>query len=590
MGLESLTRAGKRAGSSDLCLESGSRVAIVGGGPAGSLFCYFLFTMSERAGIRLSIDIYESKDFSSPGPPGCNMCGGIVSESLVQLLATEGIRLPSTVVQRGIDSYVLHTDVGTVRIDPPGREKRIAAVHRGAGPRGDATIRWESFDAYLLNLAAEKGASVIRERVVGIERTNGKPRIRTNAGERGEYDLVAGTVGVNSPALKLFQGSVPGYRAPATTKTHICDFLLGKENVNLFLGSSMHVFLLPLPRLEFAAIIPKGEYATVCLLGRDIDTGLVDSFLASPVVRSCFPPDWKPPKDHCRCWPAINVAAAVRPFGDRMVLIGDSGVNRLYKDGIGGAYRAAKAAARTAVFHGVADSDFRRHYGPTCAALSRDNAIGKVIFGVTTLIRNLPVLRKGVLRMTAAEQAESGGPQRMSAVLWDTFTGSASYRDVFLRTLHPLFMGHLVRNTLGGATRPGSGSQAAKEDPMQGDLGKTYGRGEYIVRQGDAGECMYVIQSGKVEVIHEENGRGVRLAELGEGDFFGEMSLFENEVRSATVRAVSDVRVLTIDRKIVLRKIHEDPSLAFRVMQKMSQRIRELNSQLARSTSAKEPA
>ena len=119
-----------------------------------------------------------------------------------------------------------------------------------------------------------------------------------------------------------------------------------------------------------------------------------------------------------------------------------------------------------------------------------------------------------------------------------------------------------------------------------GELGKIYQPGELIVRQGDPGECMYVIQSGRVEVIHEEGGKEVRLAELGEGDFFGEMALFEKSVRSATVRPVGEVRVLTVDKKMFLRKIHEDPSLAFRIMQKMSQRIRQLDEQLTKLTPA----
>lgn len=118
-----------------------------------------------------------------------------------------------------------------------------------------------------------------------------------------------------------------------------------------------------------------------------------------------------------------------------------------------------------------------------------------------------------------------------------------------------------------------------------GTLGKVYKPGEVIVRQGDAGDCMYIIQSGKVEVIRESQGKEVRLAELGEGEFFGEMALFEKEVRSATVRPLGEVRLLTIDKKMFLRKIHEDPSLAFRIMQKMSHRIRELNSELTRVTS-----
>jgi CRP-like cAMP-binding protein len=93
---------------------------------------------------------------------------------------------------------------------------------------------------------------------------------------------------------------------------------------------------------------------------------------------------------------------------------------------------------------------------------------------------------------------------------------------------------------------------------------------------------MYVIQSGKVEVIQELEGRELRMAELGEGDFFGEMALIEKEVRSATVRPVGEVRVITVDKRLFLRKIHDDPSLAFRIMQRMSHRIRDLNKELMR--------
>ncbi|MBI5342286.1 MAG: cyclic nucleotide-binding domain-containing protein [Deltaproteobacteria bacterium] len=570
--------------ASDFTLDSGSRVGVVGGGPAGAFFSYFLLSMAERVGMNVSVDVYEPRDFNKPGPVGCNMCGGIISESLVQLLAAEGIILPPTVVQRGIDSYVLHMDVGTVRIEPPGHEKRIAAVHRGAGPRGILEKRWHSFDGFLLDLAAQRGATVVRERVDGVSWVDGKPQVKTKSGDSPAYDLLVGAVGINSSALKLFEGLGIGYKAPKATKTYICEFLLGQETIELYLGSSMHVFLLNLPRLEFAAIIPKGDYVTVVLLGEAIDADLVNSFLGTPEVRQCFPPGWSPPEDFCRCSPAINIEGADRPFSDRMVFIGDSGVSRLYKDGIGGAYRTAKAAVKTAIFHGVSAEDFRRHYLPTCRSLSLDNAIGKVIFTVTTLIQNVRISRKGVLRMTAGEQ-ERGGRQRMSSVLWDTFTGSAPYRDVFQRTLHPYFLGRLAYETAAGHL-PFKTRARFKEDKVTlGDLGKNYAEGETIVQQGDVGECMYVIQSGKVEVIKEEGGKEIKLAELGDGDFFGEMALFEKDVRSATVRPLGEVRVLTVDKKMFLRKIHDDPSLAFRVMQKMSGRIRELNNELMRLTS-----
>ncbi len=113
---------------SDLKLHSGSRVAVIGGGPAGAFFSYFLLAMVERIGIEVQVEVYEARDFSLAGPMGCNMCGGIISESLVQILATEGINLPPTVVQRGIDSYVLHTDAAAVRIETPPLYKRAASI------------------------------------------------------------------------------------------------------------------------------------------------------------------------------------------------------------------------------------------------------------------------------------------------------------------------------------------------------------------------------------------------------------------------------------------------------------------------------
>jgi CRP-like cAMP-binding protein len=119
-----------------------------------------------------------------------------------------------------------------------------------------------------------------------------------------------------------------------------------------------------------------------------------------------------------------------------------------------------------------------------------------------------------------------------------------------------------------------------------GALGKIYEDGEIIISQGAEGDCMYVVQAGQVEVYVEKGGREIRLALRGEGDFFGEMALFEREVRSASVRACGQARVLTIDKKNFLHRIHEDPSLAFRIVQVMSRRIRELSSEVAKLKNA----
>ena len=108
-------------------------------------------------------------------------------------------------------------------------------------------------------------------------------------------------------------------------------------------------------------------------------------------------------------------------------------------------------------------------------------------------------------------------------------------------------------------------------------MGRLYAKGEVIVRQGEIGDCMFAIQSGVLEVVRQDNKREVPLRQMEKGDIFGEMAIFEHEVRSATVRALSDARVLTIDKKTFLRRVQEDPSIAFNLVRVMSHRIRLLS-------------
>ena len=120
----------------------------------------------------------------------------------------------------------------------------------------------------------------------------------------------------------------------------------------------------------------------------------------------------------------------------------------------------------------------------------------------------------------------------------------------------------------------------------KGVLGKEYDTGATIVRQGDPGDVMYVIQEGQVEVVNEKDAREVRLAVLKEGDFFGEVPFFERKnqigVVRATVRALESVRVLTVDKKTLVRRLHEDPSLSYRILQTMARRVQEMEEEITR--------
>jgi CRP/FNR family transcriptional regulator len=108
-------------------------------------------------------------------------------------------------------------------------------------------------------------------------------------------------------------------------------------------------------------------------------------------------------------------------------------------------------------------------------------------------------------------------------------------------------------------------------------LGRLYKDGDTIIKQGTIGDCVFVIQSGKVEVIKEDSGKEFKIAELGEKEFFGEMALFEKDVRSCTVKAIGDARILTLDRRNFYKTIQKDPSIAFRLLERMSARLRETN-------------
>lgn len=444
---------------SKLTLDNGSRVGVIGGGPAGSFFGCFLLDIAQRVDIDVQVDIYEARDFSVLGPAGCNMSSCIISEPLVQTLATEGINLPPLVVRRGIDSYLLHMDVGDVRIETPLHEMRIAAVHRGTGPRGIKETTGRSFDGYLLELAAGKGAHIMSGRVDYVGWHDGRPQVKTKDGSPQDYDLLVSAVGVNSAALKLFEGLGFGYQPPMTTRAHIREFCLGQHTVDRYLGSSMHLFLPNIPRLDFACFVPKGEFATLVLLGRDVDEDLVQSFLNTPEVQQCLPGEWFTAEACCHCSPRLNIRGAMQPFADRVVFIGDCGVSRLYKDGIGAAYRTAKAAAVTAMFEGVSADDFRRYFWPVCQTLTRDNRLGKVIFAFAHQIQRRRFARRGLLRMVSGEQEQEGGQRRMSMVLWETFTGSAPYGQVFRRAVHPLFLGRLLWNIAVGAWPLGRGKR-----------------------------------------------------------------------------------------------------------------------------------
>ena len=420
----------------DFALDDGSRIAVVGGGPTGSFFSIFAMKMAKMVGKEIEVTIFEPKDFRAGGPGSCNRCGGIISELLAQTLAVEGISLPSSVIQKGINTYNLHTEVGSVIIETPAHEKTIAAVYRGTGPKGMGNFGKDSFDAFLLEEAIKEGAVHRSVKVDWIERTNGRPVLYSKGEKIMEADLLVGAHGINSRNDGIFKELDFGYRPPETTKTAIAEISFGKEEVEERFGNSVHLFLLPIDDIKFAAMIPKNAYVTLCILGKDIDREKVQAFLDHPVVRKVVPEEASS-RLGCMCLPNMNIKAPDKPFADRVVACGDAGSTRLFKDGIGAAYIMGKAAAKTAVFDGVSEAHFREHYLPVYKSLIVDNRYGGFLFRVTDLYRKYRFLTFAMLKVVEAEQAGSGnGNKVFSSILWDMFTGNERYRNIFFRAFN----------------------------------------------------------------------------------------------------------------------------------------------------------
>lgn len=109
------------------------------------------------------------------------------------------------------------------------------------------------------------------------------------------------------------------------------------------------------------------------------------------------------------------------------------------------------------------------------------------------------------------------------------------------------------------------------------ELGRVYAEEEVIFKEGEAADRMYVVQSGKVKITKKTASGDLTIATLESGEIFGEMALFDRLPRSATAKALGDARVLSIDKKKLFSTISKDPTLAFKILESMSQKIRRLN-------------
>ena len=115
---------------------------------------------------------------------------------------------------------------------------------------------------------------------------------------------------------------------------------------------------------------------------------------------------------------------------------------------------------------------------------------------------------------------------------------------------------------------------------------ETFAAGQTIIQMDEYGSTMYVIRSGRVQVMRDVPGsEPIVLATLGPGEYFGELSIFDREVRSATVLAVEDTETLTMGRYDIVRMVNHSPEMALALLKSLSARLRIANDRLSRGSS-----
>lgn len=114
---------------------------------------------------------------------------------------------------------------------------------------------------------------------------------------------------------------------------------------------------------------------------------------------------------------------------------------------------------------------------------------------------------------------------------------------------------------------------------------RTFEPGQVVFREGDASDTCYIVRSGQVRAVREHgDGRTITLATFGPGDFFGELALFEDEKRSATIEAIETTSVVGVLGPDMRRLMREHPEIAIRLVVALGRRLRETNERLSRQS------
>jgi len=356
------------------------------------------------------------------------------------ILNAQVLVLPNEIIQGHIDYIWIHGQWKNFRLRVP-KDAQVYSVFRGSLP-GRRMGRPAGFDGFLLGEAVKAGARIQYGEVQAIAYgTSGMPNltVRAPSGETGWLDasFVSIATGINAhggfdyrddaliaSARRMNPDFVPGKsRKSFTFELDVDEDYLGR-NINreiYFIEyGSKHL------ALEHTALIPKGRFLTVAMIGRCIDEAvlprdslqIVRDFLKLPHIDRILPGIAGAPLA-CACAPRMTVTTAKSPFGDRFAIIGDAVGSQLNQDGLYSTHATASRLAKTVLHEGIDKQALARGYGKAVKWLVVDNRFGQMVFATSRVAFTMPVVSRVVYQAFATEcKVRDERSRPLSVVLW----------------------------------------------------------------------------------------------------------------------------------------------------------------------------
>ncbi|MDF1500100.1 MAG: FAD/NAD(P)-binding protein [Anaerolineales bacterium] len=401
------------------------RVAIVGGGPAGTACALRLQLLSTQLDRAVHVTIIEGKEFHQE--QHYNQCVGVLSPPLPELLTRDlNVDFPSFLVRSPITGYYLHT---------PGAE--IALLDE----QPSMALRRVQFDAYMLDMCRERHIDIVNARAVDLEFHDQGVLIYTENAPV-PADVVVGAFGMDDGGASLFS-RLTDYTPPDALSSVVTKYHPDQTTMKAF-GSQIHAFLPPDPRIEFAGITPKGNHLTINIAGQDVASPLMNEFLAQPWVAKHLPnlgdAGRLNPGDLRFFKGRFPHASAHHYYADRFVMVGDaSGLVRSFKGkGVTTAVQTGIRAADTILTQGITARAFHAHFRKANDDLIQDLPYGQLMRRITIWLSRTGLL-SGIIRGAQTEPA-------LHTALFGAVAGVTPYREILKDALKPRNLVAILRS------------------------------------------------------------------------------------------------------------------------------------------------